>query len=891
VLARVVNGVAEVSGDPEHPANRGALCSKGSALGDTVGLEGRLLRPQVRGVDVEWNAALDAVAQGFRDSIERHGPDSVAFYVSGQLLTEDYYVANKLMKGFIGSANIDTNSRLCMSSAVAAHKRAFGEDLVPTTYEDLEHADLIVLVGSNLAWCHPVLYQRILKAKELRPSLRIVVVDPRRTPTCDMADLHLPLRAGTDVTLFNGLLCWLAQHQLVDRAFVDAHTRGAAHALLVAENTAGDVGSVARLCGLDIRTLQDFYAWFGSTDRVVTLFSQGVNQSSSGTDKGNSIINAHLLTGRIGRPGTGPFSITGQPNAMGGREVGGLANTLAAHMELDNAEHRRIVQEFWAAPRIPERPGLKAVELFEAMHGGRIKAVWIIGTNPVVSLPNADRAREALRRCDLVVVSDCVAQTDTTAMAHILLPAAAWGEKEGTVTNSDRHISRQRRFLPTPAMARPDWWMICQVAQRLGFHDGFDYSSVAEIFDEHARLSAQGNDGTRAFELSALIGLGEQGYADLMPTQWPMARQAGQAAGQAGQAPRQDGQAAPRLFADGRFYHADGRARMVTTRPRPPTFALDQEYPLVLNTGRIRDQWHTMTRSGRSARLASHLAEPFVDMHAADALLFGARDGTLVRVVTRWGRMVARLRTSGEIARGSIFVPIHWNGSNASDARVGALVGPGVDPISGEPEFKNTPARVEPFVVNWYGFALTRGSLSLGDLSWWSCAEGGQFRRYEIAGRSVPHNWSSWGRSLVRVESSADWIDYEDANAGTYRAACLRDDRLESCLFVSPQPQLLSRSWLASLFGKPRLTAGERAQVLAGKPRNPCLDTGVTVCACFGIGRNAIEAAIANGCYDLASIGDRLKAGTNCGSCVPELRRLIANAESHQLPAPQTTVT
>src|SRR6202030_1153775 len=463
------DGRVRVLGDPAHPANFGRLCSKGSALTETIDLEGRLLHPQIGERRASWNDALELVASTFSRTIAEHGPDSVAFYVSGQLLTEDYYVANKLMKGFIGSANIDTNSRLCMSSAVAAHKRAFGEDLVPTNYEDLELADLIVLVGSNLAWCHPVLHQRILKAKEVRPSLRVVVIDPRRTPTCDMADLHLPLRAGTDVTLFNGLLSWLAQHQLVDRAFVDAHTRGAAQALLVAENTAGDMGAVARLCGLDIRTLRDFYEWFGSTDRVVTLFSQGVNQSSSGTDKGNSIINAHLLTGRIGRPGTGPFSITGQPNAMGGREVGGLANTLAAHMELENAEHRRIVQDFWAAPRIAERPGLKAVDLFEAMHRGRIKAVWIIATNPVVSLPNADRAREALRRCDLVVVSDCVAQTDTTALAHILLPAAAWGEKDGTVTNSDRHISRQRSFLPAPALARPDWWMICQVAQRLGF--------------------------------------------------------------------------------------------------------------------------------------------------------------------------------------------------------------------------------------------------------------------------------------------------------------------------------------------------------------------------------------------------------------------------------------
>ncbi|MHB8475848.1 MAG: nitrate reductase [Steroidobacteraceae bacterium] len=864
VLAQTTDGVTQILGDPEHPANRGALCSKGSALGDTVGLRGRLLRPQIRGVDVEWDVALDAVAHGFRGFIDQHGPDSVALYVSGQLLTEDYYVANKLMKGFIGSANIDTNSRLCMASAVAAHKRAFGEDLVPTTYEDLDVADLIVLVGSNLAWCHPVLYQRMLKAKELRPSLRIVVIDPRRTQTCDWADLHLPLRAGTDVTLFNGLLSWLGQHQIVDQAFIDAHTRGAARALLVADNTAGDVAAVARLCGLDAKSVLDFYAWFGGTERVITLFSQGVNQSSSGTDKANSIINVHLLTGRIGRTGAGPFSITGQPNAMGGREVGGLANTLAAHMELDNASHRAVVKEFWAAPRIAERPGLQAVDLFEAMHRGQIKAVWIMGTNPVVSLPNADRAREALRRCELVVVSDCMAHTDTTALAHILLPAAAWGEKDGTVTNSDRHISRQRSFLAAPAMARPDWWMICQVAQRLGFHAGFNHSSVAEIFDEHVRLSTAANEGARAFHLGGLVGLGEQGYAALAPTQWPSATP--------------NCRDTRRLFADGRFYHADGRARLVATRPRPPRFALDQEYPLVLNTGRIRDQWHTMTRSGRSARLASHLPEPFVDMHASDALLFGAREGALVRVVTRWGHMVARLRTSGEIARGSIFVPIHWSGSNASDARVGALVGPGVDPISGEPEFKNTPARVEPFMVTWYGFALTRGPLSIASLSWWACAEGGAYRRYEIAGRSVPRDWSAWARALVHAEHPADWLDYADSNTGTYRAAYLRDDRLAACVFVGPQPQLISRSWLTSLIEKPRLTASERTRILAGRPEDSRMDTGATVCACFGVGRHAIERAVADGCRDLSSIGQRLKAGTNCGSCLPELRGLIADA-------------
>ncbi len=866
ILAATANGGVQVRGDPDHPANLGALCSKGAALGETVALQGRLLQPQVRGAEVSWDVALDAVAQGFRRIIDEHGPDAVAFYVSGQILTEDYYVANKLMKGFIGSANIDTNSRLCMSSAVAAHKRAFGEDLVPVTYQDLDLADLIVLVGSNTAWCHPVLYQRIVKAKQQRPNLRLVVIDPRRTPTCDIADLHLPLRAGSDVTLFNGLLSYLARDGRIDRRFVEQHTTGAARALLVADNTAGDVEAVARTCGIEPELLRRFYALYAATEHVISAFSQGVNQSSSGTDKANSIINAHLLTGRIGRPGMGPFSVTGQPNAMGGREVGGMANMLAAHMEIENPAHRAIVQQFWKAPRLAQRPGLKAVDMFEAMHRGRIKAVWIIATNPVVSLPNADRAREALRRCELVVVSDCVARTDTSVLAQVLLPAAAWGEKDGTVTNSDRHISRQRAFLPMPEGVRPDWWMLCEVAKRLGFGGGFAFTSAAQIFDEHARLSAIANDGSRAFNLAGLKDLGAAGYEQLAPVPWPVLP--GAPAGTA------------RLFGDGRFYHPDRRARLIAVRPHPPRHAPDEEYPLVLNTGRIRDQWHTMSRTGRSPRLASHLPEPFVDMHPADALSFGLGDGALVRVATRWGRMVVRLRTSGEIARRCIFVPIHWNGATASDARVGALVNPAVDAVSGEPEFKYTPARVEPFVVSWYGFVLTRRPLPVQTFSWWAASEGGVFQRYEIAGRRVPGDWSSWASELLGADPAADWVEYCDESSGTYRAVHLQDERLQSCVFISSRPELPSRSWLASLFAKEKIAPLERATLLSGRPLDPAADAGATVCACFNVGRNAIEAAIARGCRDAPSIGKRLKAGTNCGSCVPELRRMIAALET-----------
>ncbi|MGD7325033.1 molybdopterin-dependent oxidoreductase, partial [Ralstonia pseudosolanacearum] len=499
---------------------------------------------------VAWDAALDAVAQGFRRIVDEHGPDAVALYVSGQLLTEDYYLANKLMKGFIGSANIDTNSRLCMSSAVAGHKRAFGEDLVPVCYDDLEAADLIVLVGSNTAWCHPILFQRIVRVKEARPEVKVVVVDPRHTATCELADLHLPIRPGTDVRLFNGLLSFLARRGAVDRDFVDLHTSGLDDALRIADADADDVAEVARACKLKLDDLLTFYGWFADTPRTITAFSQGVNQSSAGTDKVNSIINCHLLTGRIGHAGMGPFSITGQPNAMGGREVGGLANMLAAHLELYEPRHRELVQTFWNAPRMADKVGLKAVDLFSAIEAGRVKAVWIMGTNPVVSLPDADQVRRALAKCELVVASDIVEATDTTLLADIVLPALGWGEKNGTVTNSERRISRQRAFLPAPGEARADWDIIADVARRMGY-DGFDFKGPHDVFDEHARLSAfaNGPQGVRrAFHLGGLTGLDADAYDGMAPVQWPVTL------GGAGEA---------RLFSDGRFAHADGRARFV----------------------------------------------------------------------------------------------------------------------------------------------------------------------------------------------------------------------------------------------------------------------------------------------------------------------------------------
>src|SRR5262245_17117092 len=583
VLARAAaDGSVSVRGDPDHPANFGRLCSKGAALGETVDLEGRLLVPQIGDRRVGWDAALDLVADEFATAIAEHGPDSVAFYVSGQLLTEDYYVANKLMKGFIGSANIDTNSRLCMASAVAGYKRAFGADAVPNDYTDLEQAELIVLVGSNLAWCHPVLFQRVSAAKAANPKLRVVLIDPRRTQTADIADLHLQLRPGTDVVLFNGLLNYLRREDALDLEFLDAHTEGFGAALRCAKESAASIPSVASSCGLAEDDVLELYRWFARTPLTVTAFSQGVNQSTSGTDKVNAIVNVHLATGRIGKPGMGPFSLTGQPNAMGGREVGGLANQLAAHMDFspDNVER---VARFWGAPRVAAQPGRKAVDLFDAVERGTVKAVWIMSTNPVVSMPDAERVRRALQGCELVVVSDCVSDTDTTRCAHVLLHAAAWGEKSGTVTNSERRISRQRSFLSPPSEAQPDWWIVAQVAKRMGFGTAFDYDGPAAIFREHARLSAFENGGERALDIGAVASLSDAEYDTLQPFQWPRPA---------------DVAAPPRLFADGRFFTASRKAQLVPTAPRAPARKPDADYPLVLNTGRVRDQWHTMTRTG-----------------------------------------------------------------------------------------------------------------------------------------------------------------------------------------------------------------------------------------------------------------------------------------------------
>ena len=848
-------GGISVRGDPEHPANRGRLCSKGAALAETVGTDHRLLAPRVHGRDADWDTALDAVAERFGEVIANHGPDAVAFYVSGQMLTEDYYVANKLMKGFIGSANIDTNSRLCMASTVAGHKRAFGTDTVPGVYDDLDEADLVVLVGSNLAWCHPVLYQRVIAARESRGT-RIVTIDPRRTASCEGA-LHLPLTSGSDVALFNALLSEIERQGATDVDYVEAHVDGFGDALAAARL------SEPSLTGLDPTLLQAFIDLWIGTERVVTVFSQGVNQSSSGSDKVNAIINCHLATGRIGKPGTGPFSVTGQPNAMGGREVGGLANMLACHLDIENPEHRDAVRDFWQAPSLPRQAGLKAVELFEAVGDGRIKALWVIHSNPAVTLPDADRVRDAIATCPFVVVSDVTADTDTARLAEVILPATAWGEKSGTVTNSDRTISRQRAVLPAPGEAKADWWILADVARRLGrrmgWPEAFAWEGPADIFAEHAALSGLAGDFGKDFDIAALARIGTRGYDDLAPVRWPRSGRAPNGMARGG-----------RFFADGGFFHPNGRARMLPLSPRPPADAPSDARPFRLNTGRLRDQWHTMTRTALSPRLSAHLPEPFVDMNPAGRTAPGHRRGGSGAPRQRLGqRRSPRAPDRGRGAGGSVRADAlerHERPQRADRCTGGARSSipsrgsrkarpPPSPPRGSRPPGTDSPSRSPPSRPSaTTGPAPARAAATAA--SW----RGGASRR---TGSATPARSSDTATPRSQRMS--------DTRRGRHRLAFFDGDTLLAALYVGPEPVRLMRDFLVGLPG------GEAPWALAGRARGDTPDPGPVICSCYAVGRDTIRRAIAS--ENLASvdeIGASLSAGTNCGSCKAELASLIA---------------
>jgi assimilatory nitrate reductase catalytic subunit len=904
-----------IRGDASHPANRGRLCSKGAALGATLDDSTRLTEPMVFGRTTGWNEALQTVADRFAATIAAHGPDSVAFYVSGQCLTEDYYVANKLMKGFIGSGNIDTNSRLCMASSVAGHVRAFGEDVVPGVYEDWEEADLVVLVGSNAAWCHPVLHQR-LQAARAAHGTKVVVLDPRRTATAESADLHVPLAPGTDVALFNGLLAYLHHCGKVDTVWVERHTVGLADALEAASVPAGcaipslatasspatHLEAIAAECGVDPEVLETFYDMFAETERVMTVYSQGVNQSSTGTDKVNAIINCHLATGRIGRPGMGPFSVTGQPNAMGGREVGGLANQLAAHMDFDDPRDRAALQAFWRSPRLAPKPGLKAVDLFDAVLDGRVKAIWIVATNPADSLPRAGRVRAALTACPFVVVSDCW-PTDTSSLAHVVLPAAGWGEKDGTVTNSDRRISRQRAFRAPPGQARPDWWQFAEVGRRMGWADAFAWQNSAAVFREHAALSGHGNSGRRVFDISAMANLDDAGYQRMQPFRWPLSACASSEGG--------------RMFAQGGFPTEDGRARFVPTRYQEPPRPFEGK--LLLNTGRVRDQWHTMTRTGLAPSLMSHTPEPMLAINPVDAAAAGIEQGTLTRVSTANGCILLRADLRHAQRHGEIFAPMHWSDQFASCGPIGRVVSGTLDPVSGQPELKATTATVAPAAVYFHGLLLRRigGALlrrtggapvdrtggapvdrtggapvdrtggapvdrtagAPADICHWVRVPVTEGQIYRLAGlQPMPEAdaLTELAISLLGLPPGADWLEVADQRRGVMRVAAVRDGALEACLFLAREAASLpNEAAVIPMLGAP-VPDSARGRILAGRMYSATAAEGPKVCACFAVTRDAIRHAVAT--HRLVStqqIGVLLRAGTNCGSCIPELEEIL----------------
>lgn len=839
VLARTdADGTISVQGDPDHPANFGKLCSKGLMLAETLLPKGRLSHPLINGARVSWNDAIALVAQKFSDAICNHGPDSVAFYVSGQLLTEDYYVANKLMKGFIGSANIDTNSRLCMASAVAGHKRAFGVDAVPCNYEDLEAADLVVLVGSNLAWCHPILFQRLQASREKRGT-KLVVIDPRRTASAEGADLFLPITSGSDVALFNGLLRQLHLRGETDSAFISAHTSGLGEALTASREWT--IEKVAKATGLGHSEIEAFYSLFAQYAKTVTAFSMGVNQSASGTDKVNAIINCHLLTGRIGKEGAGPFSITGQPNAMGGREVGGMANILAAHMDIASEEHRNAVQKFWAAPHMAAKPGMTAVELFEAVNEGKIKALWIMGTNPAVSMPDSVNVAGALKRCEFVAVSDVMAQTDTTQFADVLLPAQGWGEKSGTVTNSERCISRQRGFMRPEGEARADWQIISDVARAMGF-EGFDYGHASEIFAEHVALTQVENSGTRLLNLEKWRG---KDYDTLQPEQW----------------------GGTRPFADGKFQTPDGRARFVPTLYQIPEIAEGQ---FTLNTGRIRDQWHTMTRTGLVPKLFSHRAEPYIEISSADAARLQLEPADLAQINSSKGKSIARVLVSDAVTAGNIFQPMHWNATFASSGLANANTVSIVDPHSGQPALKSAQVSIRRKPMAWHGCGVTTGPVKFG-MAYWAISPLAHGLAFECADDVLPLDWMAWLETLVAA-NELEISTVVSADRSSFRCVALKEGKLKFSFFASPKPVAVSRSWLHAQLGREVVAQ----HLLAGRPAADGLDHGPIVCSCNGVGRNTIRrAAYDMGRKSFTEICEATKAGTGCGSCRPEVQRII----------------
>ena len=680
LLAGMRNGaVARIKGDPEHPSSLGDLCLKAVYLPEILTTHDRLLYPQVRPCPegpfqrTSWQRAMTFLAKRFQTIIGEHGPDAVAFYGSGQLTTEEYYVANKLVKGFLGTNNFDTNSRLCMASAVAGYKTSLGSDGPPASYADIDEANCIMLIGTNTADCHPVTFKRIKQRKISDPKrVTIISVDPRRTETADFADLHLPIRPGTDTALLNGMLWVLIEENLIDGDFVTRHTHGYRELRDVVKKYPPKVAE--KICGVSECLIVEAALIFGMATNALTLWSMGVNQSSEGVHKNNAIINLHLATGKIGKPGSGPFSLTGQPNAMGGREVGGLSHMLPGYRSVENPKDREMVERHWGVPfgTIASEPGLPALEQFEALAQGKLKAIWILCTNPAASAPDTDLIEKALRQAELVVVQDAYHPTATSRFAHVILPAAQWSEKEGVMTNSERRLTHMPKLAEPPGEALPDWKIISLFAYAMGFGASFMYQSAEEIFDEFAALTA----GT-------LCDISGASYARLKnqgAVQWPC--------------PKSNPAGTARLYVEGRFPTEDGKAALIPVEYAPPVEIPDDDYPLVLTTGRLKHHWHTMTRTGKNAALRRSAPDPILEINRADARRYGIQDADFVEVISRRGKVMAQSRVTDEIAVGACFLPFHWGRDEGFFKAANNLTISARDPVSRQPELKACAVRV-----------------------------------------------------------------------------------------------------------------------------------------------------------------------------------------------------
>jgi ferredoxin-nitrate reductase len=679
LAATGTGAVTKIKGDVDHPSSFGDLCSKAVYLPEVLATPDRLLFPQVRTCQdelftrVSWDAALTLLAQRFREIIAEHGPNAVAFYGSGQLTTEEYYVGNKLVKGFLGTNNFDTNSRLCMASAVAGYQSSFGSDGPPASYEDIDVAESFLLIGSNMADCHPVIFKRIKKRKKADPEkVTIIAVDPRRTETADFADLHLSIRPGTDIALLNSMLHVLIEQSVVDLDFVERHTSGFCELKTTAKKYPPAVAE--KICGVPECLIVEAALIFGRAQSALTLWSMGINQSTVGVYKNNAINNLHLATGKIGKPGCGPFSLTGQPNAMGGREVGGLSHMLPGYRLVRDPTHRGEVAQAWgvSAERISAEPGLAALEQFEALADGKLRAIWILCTNPAVSLPNTDLVEKALRQAELVVVQDAYHPTATTRLAHVILPAAQWSEKEGVMTNSERRITYMPKLTDPPGEALPDWRILTLFARQMGFADAFPYRSAEEIFSEFAKLTTG-----RPCDCSGVS------YARLKsegPLQWPC--------------PNAAHTGTARLYEDGSFRTATGKANLVPVEHTEPSETPDHDYPLLLTTGRVKHHWHTMTRTGKNKAALKSAPDPVLDIHRADARQFGIRDADFVEVLSRRGKVMAQARVTEEIVRGTCFLPFHWGRDRGFFKAANNLTTTDRDPVSRQPELKACAVRV-----------------------------------------------------------------------------------------------------------------------------------------------------------------------------------------------------